>query len=59
MRIYLTLFLALTFGIIGVHVSPKDAVSEISSLVEVYDVLAGQWGIEVGVVVKLMIFAQM
>ena len=51
--------LAFTFGIIGVHVSPTDAVREINSLVEVYDALTGQWEIQVGVNVILMVFTQM
>ena len=56
-------FVAFTFGIIDVHVTPKREenvnVNEISRLVEVYDALTKQWKIKVSVDVILMIFTQM
>lgn len=37
------------FGYIGIHVKPDDAPSEIDALVDVYNVLKSQWGIDVNI----------
>ena len=59
LQIYVIFHLALTFGIIGVHVTPDDrgsaTVDEISSLVDVYDALSELWRIQVNVYVILTI----
>ena len=43
----LVFFLALTFGLLGVHIAPNEAVEEIDSLVDVFNSAKRYWNTEV------------